>query len=420
MSHEKWLITGLTSIIVIVVSLIIALTCSLDWSILAITTLVFLLLYPLIWCANKYYQFWCQSLMHLTTYTQILKEGEHNLRYKKQHQNNLMLELQKEIESLAKTNSYKNAQNTTVENLLSHILDSWPVPVCLFDQHLNLIYRNEAMNEQIKQPMLIGTQASNLGFELVNGQFSHEKFKEKWQSQTINYLNHAQKHWLFSAVDISQLLNENQTATQKNLVRVLSHELRNSLTPMASLTDTLLCRDQLDEKQTRMVLTRIKSRSERLLSFIGQYNQLAQLPPPKCTWFDFNGILNEAKSMINEPLKLSFKGNTQCYGDENQVSQILINLLKNAQESCPNENCEISITLYNQQQNQVIEIIDNGPGFANLENVLTPFYTTKPTGSGIGLSLCDNITQNHQGQLKVSNFDPQGAMISMAWPTKTV
>ena len=122
--------------------------------------------------------------------------------------------------------------------------------------------------------------------------------------------------------------------------------------------------------------------------------------------------------MIRAPLNVHYKGAGLCYGDENQISQILINLLKNAQESCSKDTCEVSITLYSQQQNQVIEITDNGPGFANLDNVLTPFYTTKSTGSGIGLSLCDNITRNHQGHLKVSNVDPHGAIISMTWPTK--
>lgn len=418
MSHEKWLISGLTSIIIIITSLVSALTYSLNWSVLAISTLILLLMYPLIFSANKYYQFWCQSIMQLTTYTQVLKEGQHNLKYKKQNKNNLLLELQQEIETLAKTNLKTNIQNDTVESLLSHILDSWPVPVCVFDQSFSLIYRNSAMNEQIQQPMLNGTSASSLGFKFEHGQFSHYRFDKKWQSQSINYLNQSQKHWLFSAIDVSQLLNENQTATQKNLVRVLSHELRNSLTPMASMADTLLCSERLNETQTRMVLDRIKNRSEKLLAFIGQYSQLAQLPAPQCTWFQFIDILDEAKSMIRAPLNVHYKGAALCYGDENQVSQILINLLKNAQESCSKYMCEVSITLYNQQQNQVIEITDNGPGFANLDNILIPFYTTKLTGSGIGLSLCDSITCNHQGQLKVSNIVPHGAMISMTWPTK--
>jgi nitrogen fixation/metabolism regulation signal transduction histidine kinase len=417
MSHEHWLISALSSIICVIIALVSALTWSLGWELLAIVTLIFVLLYPMIWLATRYYQFWQRSIMQLTTYTQILKEGEHNLRYKKQHKNNLLLALQKEIESLAKVNLTKSEQNTTVENLLSRILDSWSVPVCLFDEKLNLTYRNNAMNEQIKQPMLIGTPAFDLGFKLENACFSHNQFDDKWQSQSINYLHQKQKHWLFSALDISLLLNKNQITTEQNLIRVLSHELRNSLTPMASMADTLLCSEQLDESQTRLVLSRIHSRSNRLLSFIGQYSQLTQLPPPNCIWFDFNEVLAEAKSMINESCNVTFQGDAQCFGDEVQVSQILINLLKNAQEACVETQCEISIKIYAQQQIQVIEIRDNGPGFANLNNVLTPFYTTKTNGSGIGLSLCDSITRNHKGQLKVANLNHGGAIITLTWPT---
>ncbi len=123
--------------------------------------------------------------------------------------------------------------------------------------------------------------------------------------------------------------------------------------------------------------------------------------------------------MVNEHCQVQFQGNNQCYGDANQVAQVLINILKNAQEACTEPNCQVSITLYSVKNEQVIEIIDNGPSFANLANVLTPFYTIKTHGSGIGLSLCAEIIRNHQGQLSVSNVSDGGAKISMAWPTST-
>jgi len=114
---------------------------------------------------------------------------------------------------------------------------------------------------------------------------------------------------------------------------------------------------------------------------------------------------------------VKFQGNSKCYGDANQVVQILINVLKNAQEACVEEVCRVNITLFSVKNEQVIEITDNGPGFANLDNVLTPFYTTKNHGSGIGLSLCAEITRNHEGQLEVSNISDGGAKINMTWLT---
>ena len=421
MNHEKTLIVALSILVLLILSLVGALILSIGWSLLGVATLLFTLSYPLIWLAWRCYSFWCQSIMQLTTFTQVLKEGEQNLRFKHQHPNNLLLGLQKEITALATVNLSTSQQHQSLDNLLSHILDAWSVPVCLFDENLQLSYRNTAMNEQIQQPMLLGSLAKDLGFIYQNGQLTHPRFDQKWQCQSIQYLQENQQHWLFSAINISQLLNKNSSVTQQNLIRVLGHELRNSLTPMASMTDTLLSADKLNEQQTRLVLTRIHKRSNRLLSFISEYSKLTQLPLPKLEWFDLIEIIDEAKLLVNEQLcVIEFQGNQQCFGDEEKIAQVIINLVKNAQEANENPQTKIVIKAYYKQEQQIIEIEDNGPGFANLNNVLTPFYTTKPGGSGIGLSLCAEIIKNHFGQLSVENRENKsaivGASILMSWP----
>lgn len=423
LSHEQWLVFGLASTLIVILALIIALTSTLGWTILATATLVFFLSYPLIWLAWRSYNFWRQAIMQLTTYTQVIREGETNLRFKVQHQDNLLAELQQEISALAIGNAHKLQQNQTLENVLSHILDSWPIPVCLFDENNQLSYRNIAMKEKIQQPMLIGTAAEDLGFSMANGNLSHSQFNQQWQCQSISYLFQEKKCHIFSALDISQPLHQQQSVTQQNLIRVLAHELRNSLTPMASMADTLLCNDSFNEDQVRLVLSRIRQRSNRLLSFIEQYSQLSQLPVPQSSWFDFNDLLDEAKAMITEPCTIHYQGSNQCFADVQQMAQILINIFKNAQEACDEQHCEIDVSLYYQQENsqgyqqtkQIIEIKDNGPGFANLDNALTPFYTTKSHGSGIGLSLCAEITRNHGGEFTIENTE-NGAKIALSWP----
>ena len=421
MNHEKTLIVALSILVLLILSLVGALTLSIGWSLLGSATLLFTLSYPLIWLAWRCYSFWCQSIMQLTTFTQVLKEGEQNLRFKHQHPNNLLLGLQKEITRLATVNLSTSQQHQSLDNLLSHILDAWSVPVCLFDENLQLSYRNTAMNEQIQQPMLLGSLAKDLGFIYQNGQLTHPKFDQQWQCQSIQYLQENQQHWLFSAINISQLLNKNSSVTQQNLIRVLGHELRNSLTPMASMTDTLLSADELNEQQTRLVLTRIHKRSNRLLSFISEYSKLTQLPLPKLEWFDLIEIIDEAKLLVNEQLcVIEFQGNHKCFGDIEQIAQVIINLVKNAQEASEKTQTNIVIKAYYKQEQQIIEIADNGPGFANFNNVLTPFYTTKSEGSGIGLSLCAEIIKNHYGQLHVDNIHQMdkitGAKVSMQWP----
>ena len=321
---------------------------------------------------------------------------------------------------------------------MSHILDSWPIPVCLFDENHQLSYRNLAMKEKMQQPMLIGAKADELGFTFKDEVLTHNIFNQQWQCQSICYLYQQKQCHIFSALDISAPLHQQQSVTQKNIIRVLSHELRNSLTPMASMADTLLSNQNtelgdnqsaFDDQQVRLVLSRIKQRSERLLSFIEQYSQLSQLPKPKSIWFDINELIDEAIAMMTDKCSVTLQGNAQCFGDMQQVAQILINLFKNAHEACEESISKLKVKVYQQQDMQVIEVIDNGPGFANLDNVLTPFYTTKTHGSGIGLSLCAEISRNHGGELSVANttdnnensgetqFETSHAKIVMTWPS---
>jgi len=420
MSHENWLATGLAAVVILILSLCTALGLSLGWSWLAISTLLFFVSYPLIWAAWRCYHFWCQSLMQLSTYTQILREGENNLRIKRQHPDNLLLALQQDIHLLASNNVNANAQSRQLDTLLPQILDSWPNPVCLFDKDLRLTYRNSALIEQLKLPLLIGSHATSLGFTIDNAKLKHPLFDDKWQVQCIQYQENGHFLWFFSATNVANALHHNKIDTQQSLVRVLGHEIRNSLTPMSSLADTLLCQETLAEEHVRTVLQRIKRRSDRLLAFISDYGQLSKLPVPKYQWFDFEKIIVELREMLQLPnTDITYVGPVSVCGDKDQLTHVLINLLKNAAEGSDKPLCEVTIQLTFEDQLQTIRVTDNGPGFANLDNVLTPFYTTKPNGSGIGLPLCAEIANNHKGELTVANLQPHGAAITLTWPITT-
>ena len=89
-------------------------------------------------------------------------------------------------------------------------------------------------------------------------------------------------------------------------------------------------------------------------------------------------------------------------------------------KACKTDTAIVHINTYYQQNRQVIEVTDNGPGFGNLDNVMTPFYTTKKDGSGVGLPLCAEIVRNHGGQFSVANQQEGGAMITMSWPLRNI
>ncbi len=388
---------------------------SLQWSLLAIATLLFVIAYPLIWLAWKIYSYWCQSLRQLTSYTQMLKEGETNIRFKSHPKKSLLRDLQKEITLLSQANKVQADQS--INSTLLSSIEMWALPICLFDQQQQLVYRNQAMNEQLQQPMLLGEQAKALGFTFVQDNYSHSCFTDNWQCHSMHFNHQNKTYYLFAAINSTALIKQKQSITQKNLIRVLSHELRNSLTPMWSMTETLLSNDGLDEATTKQVLQRINQRSQRLLAFISEYNQLAQLPKPDPKWHEFKSIVDDATLAIAEKnAEVSCIGARQCYGDAIQIAQILINLMKNSCEANADHFTCIDISLYIENKQQYLEFTDNGPGFANLENVLTPFYTTKPHGSGIGLSLCAEIVHNHSGKIEIINLASGGAKVTISWP----
>ena len=418
MTREHKVVFALVLVSLVILALLTALLYSLGWSHLGVSTLVFILLYPLIWFCWRVWRFWREPLMQLTSYTQMLKEGSQRQQLLAGSGDELFSELLAEIENLAQVKNREQEQLLTVEQVVSQMMDSWSLPICLFNDDQALLYSNSAANQLIQQPVLRGKSAADMGFVWQQDGISHPAFAGGWEINTIEYHQQEQSYWLFSAVDISSSLNQAEITSQKNIVRVLSHELRNSLTPMASMADTLLSSEQFSPPQVRMVLERILQRSERLLAFIQQYARLNQLPAPSCSWFDFKPVVDEARAMLSATVRVHFRGEALCYGDAGQLSQLLINLLKNVHEAkseTADEALEVDISLYHEKNLQFLTVKDNGPGFANLANVLTPFYTTKSGGSGIGLALCAQIVRLHGGELIPKNGE-KGAEIRITLP----
>lgn len=418
MSHESILKLGLSLTVAAILCLTFALTYSLGWSLLAIATLLFVVSYPLIWLATFCYRFWSESLMQLCSFAQLRHEGDGKVQFKHSPRQGLLTDLQQQISKLGSRHLAQSQQRNTIDSIVSTILDAWNIPVALFDSDKKLIYRNQAMSQKLAQPMLTGTEAAKLGFNESDNQLHHPMLGKNWQCQTMTYRDHKELRQMFWAVDIHHSMLQQQSSSQNNLVRVLGHEIRNSLTPFSSLADTLLSQDKLPEEQTRQVLQRIAKRSDRLLRFIERYSTLHQLPPAAPQWFELKPLIDEAKTMVPQLFELELTGELQVFADPVLMSQVFINLLKNAAESSVDGGIKVNISHYHLGHSQIICITDNGPGFANLENVMTPFYTTKAEGSGIGLALCAQILSRHGGKLEIGNTG-NGAKIELTLPIPT-
>jgi len=233
---------------------------------------------------------------------------------------------------------------------------------------------------------------------------------------------------LVTLQNIQSELQQQELEAWQNLTRVLRHEIMNSITPISSLTSTL--REILDHdmkvqddhytlesegaEDLREGLSTIENRSKGLIKFIDAYREYTSLPQPRFRSVALKGLLENVGSlMMPELRKTPIHFEWSCdpdyltvQADEEMIQQVLINLIKNAVESLHQQpNGRIQLTARFADSRIVIEVSDNGPGIIQeaLDRIFIPFFTTKKTGSGIGLSLSRQIMQMHHGSLTATS-----------------
>jgi nitrogen fixation/metabolism regulation signal transduction histidine kinase len=224
--------------------------------------------------------------------------------------------------------------------------------------------------------------------------------------------------------DVRQALREEERLAWQRLIRVIGHEVNNSLTPIRSLAATL--RDMLQRtlgpdqsrEETLGALAVIAERTEGLGRFLAQYSRLARLPQPHPRWVPLAPLLARVAALDPERhIEISVAPDLEACVDEDQLEQVLINLVKNALESQGHDGQAISVRAESRGDALSITVLDSGPGIANPDNLFVPFFTTKPGGSGVGLALSRQIIEGHGGTLRLDNrSDARGAVASVEIP----
>jgi signal transduction histidine kinase len=212
--------------------------------------------------------------------------------------------------------------------------------------------------------------------------------------------------------DLSVPLREEELKAWQRLVRVLGHELNNSLAPIKSIAGSLtaiLKRGQRApdwEDDMRSGLEIIETRADGLSRFMQAYARLAKLPAPSLAPTDVASIIHRAAALeTRRPIAVTGGPDLTANLDGAQIEQVLINLLKNAVEAVLENDGGVRVSWQKQGTSFEVRIEDDGPGLANTANLFVPFFTTKPSGSGIGLLLCRQIAENHGGSLSLRNRD---------------
>ena len=231
---------------------------------------------------------------------------------------------------------------------------------------------------------------------------------------------------LINLKNIRSVLEENEMEAWQKLVRVLTHEIMNSITPIISLSDTLCERalqQGMDEESLMMQgMKTIHRRSKGLLNFVENYRKLSRLSSPVLAPVRVGDMLGDIKKLFSSStIRYIYKvenENQMLMIDRSQMEQVLINLLKNAGEACedsPNPEVVIETTYQEEKHIFQLSVRDNGCGILPevVDRIFIPFFTTKPTGSGIGLSLCKQIMTLHGGGIHVKSEIGKGSCFTL-------
>jgi nitrogen fixation/metabolism regulation signal transduction histidine kinase len=279
---------------------------------------------------------------------------------------------------------------------------------------IDLFEQSAFLPESLRRPVAAETQVIRLQKNGIT--------KEMAVSIT-SFAAQEKEQWLISLKNIHAVLERNEMEAWQKLIRVLTHEIMNSITPIISVSETLNLRTPenmtpKDYSVMRQAMQTIHRRSSGLLSFVENYRRLTRLPVPQCTEVSVAALFTDLQKLFpNDYIVFETPPPTLClFVDRAQIEQLLINLLKNAKEAVAGrQDPSVRISVYScnkapgpvdskAYRNTVeIRVEDNGEGILPdvLNKIFVPFFTTKKNGSGIGLSLCKQIMTQHDGTIRV-------------------
>ncbi len=330
---------------------------------------------------------------------------------------------------------------------LQTIVEHVEVGLLCIDDKGEVVLINKNFKSMLKKPFLKNIDAlqqMDLGlFEAIRdiGPGERELIKININNQLLQlslrsteFKLQAQQYKLISLQNIKNELEVQELDAWQKLIRILTHEIMNSVAPIVSLTSTMndmigeggeaLSADEVRDVKT--ALEAIQKRGQGLMRFTETYRNLTRIPPPKFQLLDAKMLVQRVYTLLKPVFQenniqtelLLPKGNVFCQADVELIEQVLINLLKNAIDALKGQaDAAISIGTHKAPDGKaVIRVTDNGPGIPAevQEQVFVPFYTTKEEGSGIGLSLSRQIMRMHKGQIELQSAEGQGTTVTLA------
>jgi nitrogen fixation/metabolism regulation signal transduction histidine kinase len=373
-----------------------------------------------------------RPLQTLSNVVSALREDDYAFRARGSSSGDALGELAIEINALADMLQEQRSGALEASALLGRVVGSIDAPVLAFDPGGVLRLMNAAAGRifSLAADQSVGMPAAQLGVAGLLAEadesiveLDHDGRGTRWVMHRSTFRQRGVPHTLLLLTDVSAALREEERQAWRRLIRVLGHEINNSLAPIKSISGTL--RTQLisgvatDEDLDRG-LHIVESRAESLHRFVQAYRQLAQLPQPSLQKTSLRPLI-ERTLALEQRLRAEIAGgpDVTLTIDPDQIEQMLINLLRNAVEAALAARAgkaRVEVRWYLEAGNLIIAIDDNGPGIANDSNLFVPFYTTKSGGSGVGLALARQIVEAHAGTVRLMNRRAGGARAMVTLP----
>jgi nitrogen fixation/metabolism regulation signal transduction histidine kinase len=381
-----------------------------------------------------------RPLQTLANVVSALREEDYSFRARGAVLEDALGELSLEVNALADLLADQRLRAIEAAAVLRRVVEEIDAPLFAFDVDRVVKLVNPAGERLLQQSLsrLIGRSADEVGLAPCLDRpnealvaFPVNGYEVRWLVRRSKFREKGVPHTLVVLSDVSRALREEEHSAWQRLIRVLGHELNNSLTPIKSIAGSLstrLAEVELSSAQRadfEKGLAIIEARTASLNRFLQAYRKLAQMPPPAVQKVALRPLVERVAMLETRlPVAISNSADISLMIDPDQIEQMLINLVRNAveaslensgshslessQQAGKTDEPPVSLCWKIEGRNVVLIIDDNGPGLLNPSNAFVPFYTTKPTGSGIGLALSRQIAEAHGGSLELSNRNGSG------------
>jgi nitrogen fixation/metabolism regulation signal transduction histidine kinase len=368
-------------------------------------------------------------LQTLSNLLAALGEGDFSIRARGARGGDPLGEVMIEVNTLVETLRHQRLDALEATTLLRKVMAEIDVAVFTFDENQQLKFVNRAGARLLNQTAerMLGRRADELGLEdclggeaprVINTAFPGSV--GRWEVRRSSFRQGGRPHELLVLSDLSQPLREEERQAWQRLIRVIGHEMNNSLAPIKSIAGslaTIIDRDPPPpdwREDVERGLEVIASRSESLSRFMTAYARLAKLPQPKLAPIDVATLVDRVVTLEKgHGIRIAAGPRLRIQGDSDQLEQLLINLLRNAMDAVRETGGGVRIgwqrVPHSSPPTMELWVEDEGPGLSNTGNLFVPFFTTKPGGSGIGLVLSRQIAEAHGGGLLLANREDRSA-----------